>query len=319
MKLEILIEEIKRFYNLNIEHIELHRDLIGKVYFVQTPDNKYVLKIYRSFKSEDALQSVRILDYLKAHSYPAASVVRTVRNDSHINLKDDEGCCTGILYHYIEGIDPDGKLDAKNIGKQIGELHNLMENYPGKLIHRTKTDYIGDYLSIMREMGFASAKTLELQQYGDELWERITRLPTSFCHGDLHTGNMIRDQSGAYVLFDFDDASGDYPVMDVAYMSDDTHFNQFSESMYAETMALFERFYSGYSKVRTLSSHERNAIPDFIAVRHFQIVSRIVRCQGLQSISLEFCEEQHDWLMRWREQHQKYMRCPSQPHAEHDK
>lgn len=296
-----LIQELNQAYNIPVEHIELHRDLIGKVYFVQTTDHKYVFKIYRSFKSEDALQSVRILDYLKANSYPAASVVRTARNDSHTVLSGVDGCCTGILYDYIEGTDPDGKLEADHIGRQIGELHNLMENYPGKLIHRTQTDYIVDYLSMMREMGFAPAKILELQQYGHELWGRITRLPMSFCHGDLHTGNMIRNQSGEYVLFDFDDASGDYPGMDVAYMSDDTHFNQFHESMYDQTAALFERFYSGYSQVRTLDSREMDAVFDFIAVRHYQIVSRIVRCQGLQSISLEFCAEQHEWLMRWRE------------------
>ncbi|WP_438496895.1 phosphotransferase enzyme family protein [Paenibacillus sp. IHBB 3054] len=302
MEHDRLIHELNRSYQIQIEHIELHRDLIGKVYFVQTAEKKYMFKIYRSFKSEDALQSVGILDYLKANSYPAVSVVRTARNDSHIILSGDEGCCTGILYDYIEGAVPDGKLEAESIGKQIGELHNLMESYPHKLIHRTKTDYIDDYLTIMRQMDFAPAKILELQQYGDELWERITKLPKSFCHGDLHTGNMIRNQSGEYVLFDFDDASGDYPGMDAAYMSDDTHFNQFHELMYDHTLALYERFYSGYSKVRTLSSSEFHAIFDFIAVRHFQIVSRIVRCQGLQSICIEFCEEQHDWLMRWREQ-----------------
>ncbi|HEY4429494.1 MAG TPA: phosphotransferase [Paenibacillus sp.] len=296
-----LINEINRSYPINIKHIELHREMIGKVYFLQSQDKRYTLKIYRSFKTDDALQTIRILDYLKENSYPAVSIIRTEQNESHIILSSQDGCCVGILYDYVEGAMPDGKIEAESIGIQIGQLHNLMDKYPDKLKNRPKTEYIDDYISIMRELDFHSGKTLELEQYGNLLWERIMKLPKNFCHGDLHTGNMIRNQSGEYVLLDFDDASGDYPSMDVAYMSDDTNFNHFHESMYDQTMHLCERFYSGYSKVSVLSNNEIHAILDFIAIRHFQIISRIVRCQGMQSVSKEFCDEQYVWLMKWQE------------------
>ncbi|MNV65150.1 hypothetical protein D3C71_1578280 [compost metagenome] len=84
-------------------------------------------------------------------------------------------------------------------------------------------------------------------------------------------------------------------------MCDDTHFNEFHESMYDQTLRLYERFYNGYSKIRTLSDRELLAIFDFIAIRHFQIISRIVHCQGLQCISKEFCDQQYHWLMKWQE------------------
>ncbi|WP_342420560.1 phosphotransferase [Paenibacillus sp. FSL E2-0178] len=118
-------------------YIRFRRELIGGVYFAEGGGKRYVLKIYRSFKTADALQSVRILDYLEAHSYPAVAA---------------------------------------------------------------------------------------LEHYGNELWSRMSELPRYFCHGNLHTGNMLRDSRGQYVLMDFDDASGDYPAMDVAYMSDNTHY-----------------------------------------------------------------------------------------------
>jgi Ser/Thr protein kinase RdoA (MazF antagonist) len=197
---------------------------------------------------------------------------------------------------------PDGTAEAADIGQQIGELHQVMQQYTEPLIRRTKADYIDDYISIMRELDCDPGQILDLEQYGHELWDRISRLPKHFCHGDLHTGNMIRSRSGEYVLFDFDDASGDYPGMDVAYMSDDTHFNHLHESMYDQTMRQFERFYSGYSRIRTLSDQECSAVSDFIAVRHYQIIARIVRCQGLHTVSKEFCTEQHGWLMKWEKQ-----------------
>ena len=301
MDFDNLINKLNRTYHLNIKHIELHREMIGKVYILHSSNNKYVLKTFRNFKTDDALQTVQILDYLNANSFPSVSIIRTEHNDSHIILSQQDGCCVGILYDFVEGTTPDGIIEAETIGKQIGELHNLMTGYPHKLTKRTKIEYIEDYVSIMRELDYQSNKILELEHYGNELWERITKLPKGFCHGDLHTGNMIKNSRGDYVLLDFDEASGDYPSMDVAYMSDDTNFNRFYESMYDKSMRLYDRFYSGYSKVRSLSDNEFHAVFDFIAIRHFQIISRIVRCQGLQSISKEFCEEQYGWLTKWKE------------------
>lgn len=301
MDYEYLMDEINRSYPLRIEQIRLHREMIGRVFVAKGGNKHYVLKVYRSFKTTEALQSVRILDYLQANDYPAVSVLRTVRQESHLLLPYQGSLCAAILYDYVEGEMPDGSIEAQRIGQQIGELHQIMQSYPEPLIRRTKTDYIDDYLSIMRELDCDPGQTLDLERYGLELWDRMSRLHGHFCHGDLHTGNMIRDRSGKYVLFDFDDASGGYPVMDVAYMSDDTHFNQLQESMVEQTLRKFERFYSGYRKVRALSDNEFRAIFDFIAVRHYQILSRIVRCQGLQSVSREFCAEQHRWLMNWRE------------------
>ncbi|MEK3984679.1 hypothetical protein MHB77_14955 [Paenibacillus sp. FSL K6-3166] len=168
-----LINEINRSYPINIKHIELHREMIGKLYFLQSQDRRYTLKIYRSFKTDDALQTIRILDYLKENSYPAVSIIRTEQNESHIILSSQDGCCVGILYDYVEGAMPDGKIEAESIGIQIGQLHNLMDKYPDKLKNRPKTEYVDDYISIMRELDFHSGKTLELEQYGNLLWGRM--------------------------------------------------------------------------------------------------------------------------------------------------
>lgn len=152
MNYDDLIQELKRAYPLHIEQIKLHREMIGGVYYVQCRNSRYVLKIYRSFKAADALQSVRILDYLQAHSYPAVPVIRTVQQESHIVLEHHGAPCVAILYEYIEGEMPDGTAEAADIGQQIGELHQVMQQYPEPLIRRAKADYIDDYISIMREL-----------------------------------------------------------------------------------------------------------------------------------------------------------------------
>ncbi|WNS42357.1 phosphotransferase [Paenibacillus sp. MMS20-IR301] len=208
MELDYLIRELNRSYPLRIEHIKLHREMIGSVYFAEGGGNRYMLKIYRSFKTADALQSVRILEYLQANSYPAASVLRTVRGESHLLLDHHGEWCPAVLYNYIGGDTPDGVAEAARIGQQTGELHKLMQRYPDQLIQRPRTEYIDDYLSIMRELDSDPGQILDLEHYGHELWGRISPLPRHFCHGDLHTGNMIRNRRGEYVLFDFHELAG---------------------------------------------------------------------------------------------------------------
>lgn len=75
--------------------------MIGRVYFLQSQNKRYVFKIYRNFKKEDALQTIDILSYLKAKSYPVVSVVKTVQNKSNIFVDCSDGSCVGVSYPHI--------------------------------------------------------------------------------------------------------------------------------------------------------------------------------------------------------------------------
>lgn len=291
---------ISETYSIDIRQMEMHRELIGQVYILNSGQGRYVLKLFPRHKTGDALHALGILEFLTEQGYPVVSMVRTREQISHAFIPEAGDGRLAVLFDYEEGTDPDGSLEAESIGEQIGQLHMLMRRYPGTLLNRTKTEYIDDFISIMKRMGCENGMILDLEQYGNELWKRISMLPKSFCHGDLHTGNMIK-QDGKYILLDFDDASGDYPCMDAAYLSDATHFNHLQAPMYDTTMRQFEHFYRGYSRVCNLSDEEVYAIADFIALRHYQIVARIVGCQGLGCVSNPFFEEQHRWLMDWRE------------------
>jgi Ser/Thr protein kinase RdoA (MazF antagonist) len=295
-----LVNLVNRLYPVKANQAILHREMIGHVYFLNNENNKYVFKLYRNLKSNDALQTIGILQYLEVNHFPVVSIVPTINGEMNVLMDSPDGICIGILFNYIDGMEPDDRKEIGKIGLQIGRLHNLMEAYPYQLLSRTKMDYIDDYISIMKENGYAPSRIAELEKYGAELWGRIGELPKGFCHGDLHTGNMLRSKTGNYVLFDFDDASGDYPLMDVAYLSDDTNFNVFDEKALIKTKHMFEEFYNGYSKERTLSIAEMNAISDFIAIRHYQIIARIVRCQSLQSLDEYFMNEQYEWLLSWK-------------------
>lgn len=304
---EALLRAVNTSYPLRGTQIRLHRDMIGRVYFIDgsdrgigNPSRKAVLKLYRGIDTESALRTVSILRYLEKKGYPVVSVIRANEGEDSIVIDAPDGPCVGILYDYVEGTSPDDRKEIESIGAQVATLHNLMDEYPAPLPRRTKAQYIDDYIAVMREMGYAPSRVSELAEYGDELWGRLERLPKSFCHGDMHTGNMLRTETGCYVLFDFDEASGDFPAVDVAYLSDATNFNRFDEKAYEKTTRRFERFYRGYSRERSISDGEIAAVFDIIAVRHYTILGRIIRRQGTEAVSAGFFDQQREWLLKWR-------------------
>jgi Ser/Thr protein kinase RdoA (MazF antagonist) len=295
-----LIEVINNRYAAAIDEIYLHRDMIGYVYFAKSSSKKFVLKLYRSFDADNAVRSTGILQYLKNQAYPAVSIVPTRENDLYCTISLISSLCIAILFDYVEGSEPNLETEMMNIGQQVGRLHRVMDKYPGLLITRGQDFYIDRYISILHELDYDSSRIEELNAYGQALWSRMARLPTGFCHGDLHTGNMIQTGSSQYVVFDFDIASRTHSLIDVATLCDGSNFNHFEPGAYERTMHLFERFYQGYSRERAMNSLEIAAIFDFIPIRHYELIATITKCQGLQDLSKALLDEQYEWLMNWQ-------------------
>jgi len=274
--------------------------MIGYVYVAESNVNKYVLKIYRHFNKDQALQSIDVIEYLKKNDYPVVSIVQTHCGNSHITISTPDGESIGILYDYIEGIEPNIKTEIEEIGMQVGELHTLMSGYTKPLINRGKEFYIDRFIEMIKKLEYNHKRIKDFEEYGTVIWSAMEKLPNSFCHGDLHSGNMFKTESGKYVPFDFDIASNAYSIIDIATLCNDTHFNNLEESSYYETMMMLERFYKGYSKEKNVSNNEVDAILNFIGARHYELIATITECKGLHSLNKAFIDQQYEWLMSWR-------------------
>jgi Ser/Thr protein kinase RdoA (MazF antagonist) len=288
-------------YPVSVDHLHLHRDMIGYVYIAEGGAKKYIFKLYRSFDTENALRSIVILEYLKEQDYPVVSIVPTRAGVSHVIIDTPQGMSIAILFDYLDGPEPDLKTEIVGLARQVGRLHKIMETYPYPLLYRGKDFYVDRYLAILHELNYPQSRISDLTAYGSECWSRLERLPTGFCHGDLHTGNMSQSAPGCYVLFDFDIASRTHALIDIATLCDDSNFNRFDADAHDRTRVVFERFYQGYRREREISDAEIAAIFDFIPVRHYEIIATITRCQGIEELSRAFLDEQYDWLMRWRD------------------
>ena len=169
MDVDRLLENAKNLYGINFIEIVLHRDMIGRVFILYTEKMRYVLKVYRSFSTTNAEQTACILDYLDRNEFPAVKIVTNVENGKVSFFDFHDGLCAAILFEYVDGEEPDRQAEVERIGRQVGELHSLMEQYPHELINRSKYEYVDEYIAFMRQNEFEQRKIDELEQYGDQL------------------------------------------------------------------------------------------------------------------------------------------------------
>lgn len=270
--------------------IELHRDFIGKVYFVTRGGVRYVLKEFRPQFTAEALQSIDIMRYLYDSGFRVPQVIEVEQTEF-----------VSVLYEYVEGSDPYDDREAQliDLGEFCGKLHALMKSYSKPLIEHGRAYFIDRYVKLFTESGAPQAMLDELIQYGGEMWGRISKQPRGFCHGDMHCGNILA-KNGRYCLIDFDAAALAHPLIDPATLCDASNYFQFNAKAYEQTKRLIERFYNGYSRHASFSDGEFAAMPDFIALRHYDIQPTIMECAG-EKMSADYMSAQHKWLMSWRE------------------
>jgi len=175
----------------------------------------------------------------------------------------------------------------------------LMGSYQGELIPKGRDRYIDEFIKAMRLGGFEETKIRDIEEYGNRLWTTIKNLPPGFCHGDMHTGNTAYF-GGVFTWMDFDRASLSSPAVDVGWLSDGTNFNIFDDGALERSRKLFDVIYAGYSMERTMTQSEISAVFGCIALIHYDLFSSYVACKN-GILTKDQVDEQHGWLMRWRD------------------
>lgn len=295
--LDKILKTLNCQYNYSFDDITLHRDMIGYVCIVYKSDRKYIFKLFREQYTKQALQSTEIMEYLSNCGYPTAQIIKTMDDKPYFIFHDEGKERVGILYEFIEGNEPDKNIDTKLIGRQTGLLHNIMNKYNKELINHNKTFFIDRYVDILINMNYPDVH--EFKEYGDLLWNRISTCSTGFCHGDFHTGNMLRNKKGQYVLFDFDASANAFPIYDIAVICDMTNYFSLEDSMYDDTSRMLDRFLKGYNEFNIIHDNDIQGIYDSIAIRHYEVQATILENLGVSCIDKNFIDEQLNWLRKW--------------------
>lgn len=299
MEMNYLVEMLNSNYDLDIKNIELFREGGNLAYVVYGEDKKFFLKIIRPPFIENTLYSIDIQLFLMKNQFPVIPIVLAKNNAAYVETNINDERKIFILYEFIEGEEPNPE-NTEEVGELIGKLHRIMENYSGELPLRDKHFFIERYIEIMRIKKYDKVEAF--REYGDDVWERVKKLPRGYCHCDLYRGNVHQDSSGILRVTDFDTSCYTFPMYDVALFCNDTHWYDFEYDGYEKSKARLEKFLKGYLRYRSLSSEEIEAFYDMIAVYHFQLQATMMEIYGYDCVGIDYFDKQYDWLIKWKEQ-----------------
>jgi Ser/Thr protein kinase RdoA (MazF antagonist) len=292
------LEQIKLFYGNDFNEINMLRDWIGKVFEVTNENKRYIAKVFRKEYTNQALQSVEVMTYLKDKDFPVPSIINTLKGNKYFLFNNQ----VVVLYEYINGECVDKASNLFMIGRQSGLMRKLMESYIGEVANHDYSFFIARYLDIMKKKSYLGLN--KFSDLGSYLWENVKNLPQGFIHGDLHVGNMFQCKNDV-VFFDFDACASASPVYDIATVCDATDYFDLStdnfEKGFIQTQKNVMEFLKGYDKYYNLSKEEEKAIYYFIAIRHYDIQATIIDSKGLDCVDEQFLDDQYMWLEKWIE------------------
>jgi len=295
-----VLSVLKTNYPLQFVGMEFHRAAGSISYIVTASGKRYFLKIIRPAFVDTAHSSIDIHLHLLASGVPAPSIVHTKNNSPFVTVSKQDGTYLYVLYEYLTGGEPDIKKDAVELGSLTGQLHQVMQNYAGKLVERNRYFFIDRYIRLLEEKGYTKACAFEA--YGLESWERVKHLQKGYCHGDLYIGNVLKTPGGKMYLLDFDTSCQAFPMYDVMMLCNRTDYFQFRQEGYDASKAVLNCFLPGYLQFATLEKADLDAFFDLIAVYHFQLQATILEIHGLDCVDSAFLDKQLDWLNKWRKQ-----------------
>jgi Ser/Thr protein kinase RdoA (MazF antagonist) len=283
------------------------------VYLLKTPQQQYVLKIYfvRSLPAQ-VHASVTIMDNLARQEIPVPRIVRNASNECVTAFQCPEGVRYAVVFEHIQGREPDrlNDRDAAAIGRLVGRMYRVLDDCDTGVTCRSidQTYLIQRALDdIQRYLPAEQEKIGYLTTMGRRLWTIFERyaahqLPHyGLCHGDLHTGNMLKTSSGDIMLFDFDACGQGARIYDLGIYANDDWTKTTQQDLERDREAL-EKFLCGYTEYSPLTQDEYTLFPLMLGIRHFELFGVVLRnCVFLEgSHWVESCLQFHyDWFTKW--------------------
>ena len=291
-----MTDALNPHYPLRFERLEFLRDGGNTSYAAFAGGEKYFLRVIKPANAEGARRGADIQVFLHRRGFPVPRVIPTKTGAPYA----EDGGHLFLLYEYIEGCEANPEKDTEALGALVGQLHQVMRDYPGTLVEHDRHYYIDKYIDILREKRYPKAD--EFAAYGDALWDRVKGLTRGYCHGDMYCGNFHKTPGGEIYVLDFDTSCEGFPMYDPALICNRTHYFQFQRSGYEKSRRALERFLPEYRKHSPLSQPEIDAFDDLIAVYHFALQAHIIELHGPDCVDDKFLDNQLDWLRRWQAQ-----------------
>jgi len=255
----IPFSRISRFWGLK-EKIRFERALNGRASVVSSAGSLYVLKRRDAGIPAESCQS-ELLANLVGIGVPVSAPVSARNGKSEVKI----GKYVYSLFSYIEGEKADSNVShatpemAVELGGFTGMLHKALKEIDDDQLERTNL-----LKSLTSALRYFSAGNFELdlesvEDFFSDFYKIYYRLPVQIIHGDYHPGNIIIHEGKVSGIVDFDCATREVKVLDLAYL---VH-SVFAEFLKMGSPSLFlyllPYLLDGYSSQNSLSSIERES------------------------------------------------------------
>lgn len=251
---------------------EIDQGIENTSLFIESENNKYVLRIYRQKRKidEDISFEIKFQDYLRENGIPVPLIYPNLKGEELSVINIDGKNWQIILMQFMEGestnLDPNKELiielshiqakmhllgiefanksdrQKSPIGNLNGSIANKIENLP------MQNEYIIKFVERVKSFEYELNKNL----------------PYGYNHSDLDfDGNVIIRNNKVVGIIDFDDLRYSPSVMCLGF----SLWNVLDDS----GIEAFKLYLKEYENIRPLNNLERQILPDIIFFRNYQI------------------------------------------------
>ncbi|OOG36798.1 phosphotransferase enzyme family protein [Polaromonas sp. A23] len=254
-----------------------------------------------------------LLGHLRARNVPVADCLRTSSGATAVMVTLPEGERPLMLFEHLDGeMTGEALPDVEAFGRGLAMLHEAADDFVADQSHYTlDLSYLLE--SPLQRLLAAPTMTEEMQtrftELGSRLHHRISAmegLMSVVCHGDAHgQNNFVSEGQGQQRIasfFDFDDAGPGYLAFELAVYAWSMHPRTTAGQFDEKALARWHHFISAYRTVRPLPAVDLQAVPSFMAVRHFWLLGEYagrIPVWGSQAMPTAYLRKQLEMLKNW--------------------
>jgi len=271
-----IIELISFSYDIDkIINCTLLQATIHDTYLIETFSKKYIFKIFKHdyvTKSEINFE-IEFVNYLKSMQLNVSNYIQKLDNKYILLINTPEGIRYATLTIYNNGKELEYKnnKDAFLYGLNVGKLHKISKSFK-PLEQRKEIDINKMFFKSITRIKLFLNNTKYLTFF--ENFENILKnkikyidfynLKTTFCHGDLHGGN-VNKYLNKINFYDFDFCGYGFISYDISVFR--------WGCMIGNRNYLWKDFIKGYRTEETLNEVDLENSLVFVAIRDLWVMS----------------------------------------------
>ncbi len=278
------IEHILSYYDLGELYgvTQSSRGFVNETAFIQTSSGRYVVRRnHRRLGVFNHRYRHALIRRLVEHDFPTPAIMPTRDGDTLLRLDNR----FYEIVEFVNGSDYDAKnlRQLDSVGTTLAQYHTIVQNWrvppddtPPRYLPQNMMGHIEHLLvrDVMSELYFPltwyADRTAQLRTSLTE--DQYARLPQCVIHGDIHRDNLLFEGDRVVALIDFDQATWDSRIADLAdalvgFASARVPSSQMSSwGVFTGPLDvdLSTRLITAYARVMPLTPIELDALPTMI-------------------------------------------------------